>query len=223
MVKIHKISELHPTLGFPEFDIFQKYRMSFDCSELGHLHCAFPFSALADRMHLQDSHLGRKSYFSAKGKIALMVLKSYTNFYDSELIEHLNGNIHYQMFCDIQIDPLYPLTNYKIVSAIRQELASRLDIESLQDVLAVYWRPYLENLHVCMTDAICYESHMCFPTDIKLLWESCRWLYRHLCKQSRILHIRCPRNKYNEVSRAYLSYSKSVNVRVPVPACLKED
>jgi ribosomal protein S7 len=34
------------------------------------------------------------------------------------------------------------------------------------------WKPYLENLHVCMTDATCYESHMRFPTDMKLLWES---------------------------------------------------
>lgn len=67
-----------------------------------------------------------------------MVLKSYTIFSDSELIERLNGNIHYQMFCDVQIGLLYPLTNYKIVSAIRQELASKLDIESLQDVLAEY-------------------------------------------------------------------------------------
>lgn len=59
-----------------------------------------------------------------------MVLKSYTNFSDSQLIEHLNGNIHYQLFCGVQIDPLHPLPNPKIVSAIRQELADRLDIES---------------------------------------------------------------------------------------------
>lgn len=208
MVKIQKISEIEPTLGFTEFDILQKYRMSFECSELGHIHRVFPFSALAERMHLRDSHLGRSSYFSGKGKIALMVLKAYTNFSDSALIEHLNGNIHYQLFCGVQIDPLHPLTNYKIVSAIRQELAAKLDIEPLQEVLAGHWKPYLENLHVCMTDATCYESHMRFPTDVKLLWESVRWLHRHLCKQCRSLHVRCPRNKYDDVSRACLSYSK---------------
>ena len=69
------------------------------------------------------------------------------------------------------IDPSFPITNYKIVSAIRNEMASRLDIESLQEVLASHWKPYLENLHVCMTDATCYESHMRFPTDMKLLFE----------------------------------------------------
>ena len=69
------------------------------------------------------------------------------------------------------IDPSFPITNYKIVSAVRNEMASRLDIESLQEVLASHWKPYLENLHVCMTDATCYESHMRFPTDMKLLFE----------------------------------------------------
>ncbi|RGR02301.1 transposase, partial [Bacteroides sp. AF26-7BH] len=102
----------------------------------------------------------------------------------------------------------HPLTNPKIVSAIRQELADRLDIESLQPILADRWKPYLENLHVCMTDATCYESHLRFPTDVKLLWEGVVWLHRHLCKHCRTLHIQRPRNKYLDVSRAYLAYSK---------------
>ena len=208
MVKIQKISEIEPSLGFTEFDILKKYRQSFATSELGRLHSLFPFSALARQMHLKSSALGRKSYFSPEGKIALMVLKSYTNFSDSQLIEHLNGNIHYQIFCGVQIDPLHPLTNSKIVSAIRQELAAHLDIESLQLILAGHWKPYLENLHVCMTDATCYESHLRFPTDVKLLWEGIVWLHRHLCKHCRTLHIQRPRNKYLDVSRAYLAYSK---------------
>ena len=171
MVKIQKISEIEPCLGFTEFDMLKKYRQSFATSELGRLHSLFPFSELARQMHLKSSPFGRKSYFSPEGKIALMVLKSYTNFSDAQLIEHLNGNIHYQLFCGVQIDPLHPLTNPKIVSAIRQELADRLDVESLQFILAEHWKPYLENLHVCMTDATCYESHLRFPTDAKLLWK----------------------------------------------------
>ena len=208
MVKIQKISEIEPRLGFTEFDMLKKYRQSFATSELGRLHALFPFSELAREMHLKASALGRKSYFSPEGKIALMVLKSYTNFSDSQLIEHLNGNIHYQLFCGVQIDPLHPLPNPKIVSAIRQELADRLDIDSLQAILADHWKPYLENHHVCMTDATCYESHLRFPTDVKLLWEGIVWLHRHLCKHCRRLHIQRPRNKYLDVSRAYLAYSK---------------
>ena len=113
MVKIQKISEIEPRLGFTEFDMLKKYRQSFATSELGRLHALFPFSELAREMHLKSSALGRKSYFSPGGKIALMVLKSYTNFSDSQLIEPLNGNIHYQLFCGVQIDPLHPLPNPK--------------------------------------------------------------------------------------------------------------
>ena len=116
--------------------MLKKYRQSFATSELGRLHSLFPFSELARQMHLKSSPFGRKSYFSPEGKIALMVLKSYTNFSDAQLIEHLNGNIHYQLFCGVQIDPLHPLTNPKIVSAIRQE-HSELDtqIEYAQEEL----------------------------------------------------------------------------------------
>ena len=66
MVKIRKISEIEPTLGFTEFDILEKYRQSFEKSELGRLHSLFPFSELAQQMGLHESRLGRKSYFSAK-------------------------------------------------------------------------------------------------------------------------------------------------------------
>ena len=221
MVKIQKISEIEPRLGFTEFDMLKKYRQSFATSELGRLHALFPFSELARQMHLKSSALGRKSYFSPEGKIALMVLKSYTNFSDSQLIEYLNGNIHYQLFCGVQIDPLHSLTNSKIVSAIRQELAEHLDIESLQLILAEHWKPYLENLHVCMTDATCYESHLHFPTDVKLLWEGIVWLHRHLCKHCRTLHIQRPLNKYLDVSRAYLAYSKLRKRRKSQPSMIK--
>ena len=127
---------------------------------------------------LSDQRLGRRNIFSPSAKIALMVLKAYTGFSDRQLVEHLNGNIHYQMFCGIMINPSFPITNYKTVSAIRNEITSRLDIDSIQEVLASHWKPYLDSLHVCMTDATCYESHMRYPTDMKLLWESLEWLYR---------------------------------------------
>ena len=208
MAKIQNISEIHPTLGFTEFDILERYRKSFHESELGRLHSVFPFEHIAKTVGLSDQHLGRRNIFSPCAKIALMVLKAYTGFSDRQLVEHLNGNIHYQMFCGIMINPSFPITNYKIVSAIRNEIASRLDIDSLQEVLASHWKPYLDSLHVCMTDATCYESHMRFPTDMKLLWESLEWLYRHISLHCRDLGIRRPRNKYADVAKSYLSYCK---------------
>ena len=48
--------------------------------------------------------------FQNDAKIALMVLKAYTGFSDRQLVEHLNGNIHYQIFCGIMIPPSLPIT-----------------------------------------------------------------------------------------------------------------
>ena len=208
MARIQNISEIQPTLGFTEFDVLEKYRKSFHESELGKLHSVFPFDRMAKAIGLSEQRLGRRNIFSPLAKIALMVLKAYTGFSDRQLVEHLNGNLHYQMFCGIMIDPAFPVTNYKIVSAIRNEIASRFDIDSLQEILATHWKPYLKNLHVCMTDATCYESHMRFPTDMKLLWESIEWLYRHICRHCMDLGISRPRNKYADVSESYLSYCK---------------
>ena len=50
MAKIQNISEIHPTLGFTEFDILEKYRKSFNESELGRLHSVFPFEVMAKAM-----------------------------------------------------------------------------------------------------------------------------------------------------------------------------
>ena len=119
------------------------------------------------------------------------------------------------------IVPSSPLTNYKIVSAIRNEIASILDIDSLQKVLASHWKPYLENLHVCMTDTTCYESHMYFPTDMKLIGESFEWLYRHICRHCRDLGIRRSRNKYTDVAASYLSYCKKRKRKVSRTRILK--
>ncbi|MDN0078964.1 transposase [Bacteroides gallinaceum] len=221
MAKIQNISEIQLTLGFTEFDVLEKYRKSFNESELGRLHSVFPFESMAKGIGLSEQRLGRRNIFTPSAKIALMVLKAYTGFSDRQLVEHLNGNLLYQMFCGIMIDPDFPITNYKIVSAIRNEIASRLDIDFLQEILASHWKPYLENLHVCMTYATCYESHMRFPTDMKLLWESIEWLYRHICRHCMDLGIGRPRNKYADVSEYYLSYCKKRKRKVSRTRMLK--
>ena len=48
-----------------------------------------------------------------------------------------------------------------------------------------------------MTDAICYESAIRFPTDVKLLWESVDWVYRQLKLIVKYLKGRMPGSKYD--------------------------
>ena len=117
-----------------------------------------------------------------------------------------------QLFCGVLINPQNPIKNGKIVSAIRNRLARCLNIKDLQAVLYDKWSPMLANKDLCLTDATCYESHLRYPTDVKLLWESCAWLHTLLSKICKELGERKPRNKYADIDRARLAYVKQREV-----------
>ena len=142
------------------------------------------------------------------GEVALMFLKMYTGMSCPKLMEQLNGNIHYQMFCDVIIDPTRPLTNYKLLDDIMLELAGKLKIQQLQDILAEQWKPYMQNLDTMYTDATCYESEMRYPTDPKLLWEGIEKSYETMCELSKRLRIHRPRTKFIDMQKANLAYRK---------------
>src|SRR5690606_24703490 len=73
---------------------------------------------------------------------------------------------------------------------------------------ASYWKPYLKDSHVLMSDATCYESNMRFPTDVKLLWESVAWLHGQLKGAVKVLQLRMPRNKFDKQRKRYRIYSR---------------
>lgn len=73
MAKIQKISQLQPTLGFTEFDIYESYRQSFYSSELGKLHQAFPFSDFSWLRHAPPT-TSTTIWVSGLYKIKLCVL-----------------------------------------------------------------------------------------------------------------------------------------------------
>ena len=194
-----------------EFDFMQKYRESFAVSELGRIHARLPLKELADKIqsHFPKKHpQGCPPMFPPEGEVALMFLKSYTGQSDNGLIEMLNGSIHMQMFCGVLIDPSKPIKDGKIVSAIRNRIAKVLDIKELQKVLYDQWSGSLKNKDLCLTDATCYESHLRFPTDVKLLWECCEWLQTLVAKTCHRLNEPLPQNKYHEINSARLSYAK---------------
>ena len=166
-------------MPFTEFDFIQKYRESFAVSELGRIYAQLPLKELAEkiRTHFPKKHpQGNSPMLPPEGEVALMFLKAYTGQSDDGLIEMLNGSIHMQMFCGVLIDPARPIKDGKIVSAIRNRIASVMDIRELQKILYGRWGGSLDNKDLCLTDATCYESHLRFPTDVKLLWECCEWL-----------------------------------------------
>ena len=212
MSKVRNFAELAPNVGFSEFDFYDLYRSTFEKSELGRVKKLLPLHAMAENFGLVSKSmrpkLGRKSYFTPEGKVALMFLKMYTGMSCPKLMEQLNGNIHYQMFCDVIIDPTRPLTNYKLLDDIMLELAGKLKIQQLQDILAEQWKPYMQNLDTMYTDATCYESEMRYPTDPKLLWEGIEKSYETMCELSKRLRIHRPRTKFIDVQKANLAFRK---------------
>ena len=212
MSKVRNLAEIAPNIGFTEFDFYDLYRSTFEKSELGRIKRLLPLREMAENFGLVRKSLrpklGRRSYFTPEGKVALMFLKMYTGLSCPKLMEQLNGNIHYQMFCDVIIDPMRPLTNYKLLDDIMMELAGKLKIQQQQDLLAEMWKPYMKDLDTMYTDATCYESEMRYPTDPKLLWEGIEKSYTIMCEFSSRLKLHRPRTKYLDVQKANLAYRK---------------
>jgi len=168
---------------------------------------AIPWDELVKQFKLKDSTKGPCSLFSPRGKLALMFLKHYACCSDKRLIEQLNGNIEYQFFCDIYLGA-ERLTNYKIVSEIRCELASKLSIDQAQDVLFKHWACCINDKHSLTVDATCYESEVRYPTNQKLLWECIEWDYKQMRLLCKTLKTPFPRTKYRKWKPRYISYSK---------------
>ena len=165
-MKIRRFSESQGLLVFPNFDNhYDELFEAFLQTRLGALYRSIPWDAMIKELKICEYQKGPRSIFSPRGKVALMFLKHYAGCSDSKLIEHLNGNIHYQIFCDVIIPPSAPITNFKIVSEIRCEIANQLNIEKLRSILANYWKPYMSNLDSMVCDATCYESAIRYPTD----------------------------------------------------------
>jgi len=208
MHKLRRISDFQHTFSFSsqteQFDIFYD---RFLCSDLGKIYRAVPWEDLVRSLGLKESKKGPACIFSPKGKLALMFLKHYSGGSDRSLMEHLNGNLEWQFFCDIHLGR-DRLTNFKAISEIRCELAKKLDMDRVQEVFYKHWSPHIADKHSLVMDATCYESYLRYPTNIKLLWESVEWLHdlmAHLCKQVRVP---VPRSKYLKWQKRYVSYSK---------------
>ena len=212
MAKVQNFSGISPNLPFTEFDFYDLYRRTFEKSELGRIRRMLPLHEMAECFGLTSKvmrpKLGRRAYFTPEGKVALMFLKMYTGLSSPKLMEQLNGNIHYQLFCDVRIDPVQPLTNYKLLDDVISELSHKLKIQQQQDILADAWKPYMKDLDTMYTDATCYESEMRYPTDAKLLWEGIEKAYAIMCTLSAKLNLHRPRTKYVDVEKANLSYRK---------------
>lgn len=181
----------------------------FKNSELGRVYGTIPWKQLADCLPEENKGPGAPRWFSAQGMFGLMFLKAYLNLSDEKLIDRFNTDWSLQLFCNKLLADNEKVKDKAIVSRIRTYLADHTDWQQLQEVLIKHWKRDMDNTHVLLMDATCYESYIRFPTDVKLLWESCQWVFeKQLFKRCKILGIKRPRSKYLDQKRKQRAYDR---------------
>lgn len=179
MEERNKIVQLQ--LFRPEFGMKPHYYV-FLQSDLGELWRSLPFEGLASSIEKtalkQGAHIPRWGGLSIKGALAIHVLRSYLNgLSDKKLIEQLNLHEVYQWFC------FQPLKNGRLIKSKnvlwqwRAFLGTYMDLDSLNVVQLQHWKLGLEHPHLRLSDATVYEVNIAYPTSVKLLWQSCEWVY----------------------------------------------
>lgn len=176
-------------------------------TQLGQLYQAIPFSELAKQFPIA-AQKGRPAFMSTQGGIALQVLKSYLGLSDQKLIDRLNSDWVLQYFCGIQLKPGQWIRDKDYVGRWRRYLAKYIDYSVFQKTLAEHWSAFIQKPAVAMMDATCYESHLRYPTDVKLLWESCQTLWRLIDERCKVLGIRKTKRKQKELQGALSNYQR---------------
>ena len=183
----------------------------FLSTDLGQLYQSIPLQALACKVPsplYEKSGRGRKPFLKVEGGIALMILKHYLGLSDELLIERLNTDWCMQYFCGVQLS-LRKIKDKNLVSTWRTYLGNHLNLADLQGVLIENWKPYMEQPHVTLMDATCYESHLRYPTAVKLLWESIGKVYELMQQKRKRLKLRGSRSNYDKHKKQYMQYQRS--------------
>ena len=181
----------------------------FKETQLGKAHASLPWDQLSELLPKENHGPGAPRWFSPAGMFGLMFLKAYLKISDQKLIERFNTDWSLQIFCGKLLTDEQKIRDNAIVSRIRSYLAEHVDLYQLQDILVRHWKRDMNNTHVLLMDATCYESYLRFPTDVKLLWESCQWVFeKQIYKWCKQRSIRRPRSKYHEQKQKQWEYDR---------------
>lgn len=186
------------------------YFKSFLSSELGRMYQSIPWDELESYFlpYKSSTPLGRKSRFRIRGGLALQFLKHYTGLSDAKLIQRVNTDWHFQMFCSIRLGANEQIKDQDTVGRWRRFFALHMDIDELQDILTDKWQLYMKDTDTLLDDATCYESYIKYPTDVKLLYDCTTYLFNTIQKLFDQLGISVPRTKYKHQQRRQTNYQK---------------
>jgi len=181
-------------------------------TDLGQLYQSIPFAELVKNIPLppqQRTGKGCKPWFTVQGGFALMVLKHYLQVSDDMLIERINTDWSMQRFCGISLKPNEVIKDKGLPSFWRIYIGKHLNIEELNIVSAKHWSPYIAHKNISSADATCYESHLSFPTPIKIVWDGCNKTYCLLQQYRKQLKRRDTRCNYDKYKKLFTEYQKT--------------
>lgn len=182
----------------------------FKNTELGRIHATIPWDLLEACLPEEDeTKPGPSQLLSNAGVFGMMFLKHILDVSDEKLLERFNTDWSCQLFCGKLFEDDQKIRNTGFVSILRSHIAENADLMRIQDILLNHWKSDLSMTQALFMDATCYESYIRFPTDVKLLWESCEWVYEKLLfKFCGLLNQKRPRNKFIDQKKKYLSYAR---------------
>lgn len=193
---------------------FSKWYIFNNRTELGAIYQTIDWSALVRLIPKKKSSVGSPSILPLQGYFGLMFLKHYLKLSDEKLLERFNTDWAMQMFCGVLFEnnqrcTIRMIKDNAFVSNVRTYLAKHIDLGAFQQALIAHWKEEMPDKQVVLMDATCYESYIRFPTDVKLLWESCQWIWeKHIPPLCNTYRIKLPRSKFKEQKIKYVSYSK---------------
>jgi hypothetical protein len=181
-------------------------------TDLGKIYLAIPFDGLAAHIPAPPfgkSGLGRKPWFDVKGGIALQFLKHYLQLSDELLMQRINTDWSMQLFCGILLKADEKIRDTNLPGWWRTYIGSHLNTDAMQKEFATHWKSFMQQTGVGMQDATCYESRIGFPTDVKLIWNSCHEVYVLIQQQRKSLKLRRSRMNYQRQKQSFQSYQKT--------------
>lgn len=188
---------------------FSKLYLFKTTTILGKIHQTIDWDSLENLLPKKTTVCGAPSWLPSRGLFALMFLKHYTGLSDEKLLEDFHTNWAMQMFCSTLLADNERIKDNSFVSRVRSYLGNHLDLNLFQSVMINHWKAEIPDKNVLLMDATCYEVYLRIPTDVKLLWESCTWLWEKqiptLCTSNKI---KLPRSKFKDQKIKQLTYSK---------------
>lgn len=189
--------------------IFTKLYLFKNTTKLGSIYQTINWASLVELLPEKKTMAGAPSWLPPQGYFGLMFLKHYTKLSDEKLLECFNTDWAMQLFCGVLLPDNEMIKDNSFVSSVRSYLGRHIDLEDFQSKMVENWKEELPEKHVLLADATCYEVYIRFPTDAKILWECCEWLWDKQIPQFCKAHkLKEPRSKFKEQKKKQLVYAK---------------